>query len=976
MIHRITFRDVETGWYNALPLGNGKMGAMVWYRDRALHIAMNHYDCYYQVFKGSGNTGFDDPARREDRYEEIRERIDRERQKPDYGRSHYARILNPPSDGRPRYTGGSYPQGGEIVLPFSEEVAADHTLLELCIEKAKVTFAAGDGERQVCAVIWTAAGHDCVMAELSQTDPGLWEPARLTRQNARGQDGYEYEDLADEAGMLIMRCRIRKTGETQETAVYVPGEAGRPAGGGKTLYLTASVQPGTGTAEKPARDGYREWEWEETAHGQVWKTFWKSTVDLPDRYLETLWHLYVYLLGCCSGAGSIYSDQACGLSGLWDIRRPCMWGSMWYWDVNIQTAFYGTFGSNHMEEAKVFCDAFLSYREEARRFAQRVYGAEGWAIDYPHMFYNCIQPWCALFLWKYYAYTLDEAFLQKKAYPAFREILDFYRKMGRTDEKGIRHLDYDICPEQGPVASDTVITTAALKQLAVYALRSAEILGWSEKEKEELREMISQFPAYPLTGDGQRWKDSAAVQDDIYLRHPSVLMPVFPAEEIHADSPETLRKTADETIRYAAEHTEPGTFGFEWVAAAAARMGAGESAVRILYENGLDYVTHTNGLGYEESERFINYCHLTKPANYLPVMCEEAGGVTAVVNLMLLQEINGILHIFPALPDGNDRYRAEKTQYAVDDPCVSGKYGPWKDCGFENLLAPGALEVSAQMKDGAVVWLRIRSLKESSLSLFIPRGLRGSCGGEQVLNRKMAAGEILELGERPDEKERGENGPEVLVHRAARTHRRTFIGEDPDTAYYKAIDSMVCPYGYADRLRYPMTPLVLDFTEQEAKDYDPVYEKQIIEAGRSVLYAGGPRAVPAKRYCADAGYGFLEDEKEACDGRIVCRSGPDALRQDFAEGSEPAVFAIELPAGKYDLLMISGDREEPSCTGFEIPECGVSLEAAFRPAGKYQYRIIPVIHPEDGLLKIGIRSGHGLKWKLNAIFVNKEYMFL
>ena len=142
MIHRITFRDVETGWYNALPLGNGKMGAMVWYRDRALHIAMNHYDCYYQVFKGSGNTGFDDPARREDRYEEIRERIDRERQKPDYGRSHYARILNPPSDGRPRYTGGSYPQGGEIVLPFSGEVAADHTLLELCIEKAKVTFAA------------------------------------------------------------------------------------------------------------------------------------------------------------------------------------------------------------------------------------------------------------------------------------------------------------------------------------------------------------------------------------------------------------------------------------------------------------------------------------------------------------------------------------------------------------------------------------------------------------------------------------------------------------------------------------------------------------------------------------------------------------------------------------------------------------------------------------------------------------------
>lgn len=989
MTHKITFRDVETGWHNALPLGNGKMGAMVWYEGRALHIALNHYDCYYQVLQESGGTGFDDPALRENRYEELKSRIDRERQRPGYDRSHYARTINPPSDGRPLYTGGSYPQGGEITVHFAGEIDTEHTLLELCIEEAKVTFAAGDKERRIGASVWVAAGCDCVMAELSQTEAGLWETPRLTRQNARGQGGYEYEDIASESGMLTMRCRFRKSREAQEkepfvqeTAVYFPDQADGNTGDKTGLLLTASVQPGAGAAERMAETGYRERDKEAAAHREEWRSFWKSTVSLPDRYLETLWHLYVYLLGCCSGAGSIYSDQACGLSGLWDIRRPCMWGSMWYWDVNIQTAFYGAFGSNHMEQAKVFCDAFLSYREKARRFAERIYGTDGWALDYPHMFYNCIQPWCALFLWNYYAYTLDEDFLKDRAYPAFKEILDFYRKMGRTDEKGIRHLDYDICPEQGPAASDTVITTAALKQLTVYALRSAEILGRPEKEKEELREMISQFPAYPLTGDGRRWKDSAAVQDDIYLRHPSVLMPVFPAEEIHMNSPEALRRTADETIRYAAGNTEPGTFGFVWIAAAAARMGAGESAVRILYENGLDYVTHSNGLGYEESERFINYCHLTKPANYLPVMCEEAGGVTAAVNFMLLQEIDGILHIFPALPDGNDRCRTKKTQYAADDPCVSGKYGPWENCGFEGLLAPGGLEVSAQMKDGAVVWLRIRCRKESSLALAVPTELGSSCGGDRILKRKMAAGEVLELGEKQDENECGENRPEVLVRRAARTHRRTFIGEDPDTAYYKAIDSMVCPYGYADTLRYPMTPLVLDFTEQEAKNYDPVYEKQIIEAGRSVLYAGGPRAVRAGDYCAHLGYGFLKPGKDKEPGkgktgvRIVCRSGPDALRQDFAEGSETAVFAIELPAGKYDLLMISGDGEEPSCTGFEILECGVSLTGTPVPAGRYQCRIIPVIHPEDGLLKIGIRSGHGLKWKLNAIFVNKEYMFL
>ena len=119
----------------------------------------------------------------------------------------------------------------------------------------------------------------------------------------------------------------------------------------------------------------------------------------------------------------------------------------------------------------------------------------------------------------------------------------------------------------------------------------------------EIARLLQEMPEYARTKDGSRWKDSPLVQDEIFLRHPSVLMPVFPAEEVHMESPRQEREAAENTIRYASENTEAGTFGFEWIAAAAARMGAGESALRILYENGLDLMTHSNGLGYEESER-------------------------------------------------------------------------------------------------------------------------------------------------------------------------------------------------------------------------------------------------------------------------------------------------------------------------------------------------------------------------------------
>lgn len=1053
--HRICFTGVETGWYNALPLGNGRIGAMVYYREGKLCIALNHYDCYYHVLSqyatqctarpedtagpadSAANSGdkdegcppedtatFHDPARKEKTYEELRRIVDCARRQPEYDRSHYLRTLNPEQTGRPVYGGGSYPQGGEVQLALSEKADRKETILELCVEEAKVRFTAGKDGCRAEAEIWADPDRDGILIRLSQSEAGLWDSASIWRQEARGQGVYTYEN-GSAGETMTQTCLFRPDGEpactepfVQETALYIPGSRGggrmpeewQDTGEDKKNHerkrehvcvLAASIQPGRGSAVELAEQLWECRDVSKMRHRKKWHEFWRSSISLPDSYLETLWHLYVYLIECGSGAGGRHSEQACGLSGLWDIRRPCMWGSMWYWDVNIQTAFYGSFASNHMEQVKVFCDAFLSYREDAFRFAERVYGEKGWALDYPHPLYNCIQPWCGLFLWQYYAYTKDTEFLREKAYPAFCEMLDFYRRITVLDENGIRHMEYDICPEQGPVTKDSTITTAAVKQMTVYAIRAAEILGRPEEEREEISRLIREMPEYAEAKDGSRWKDSPLVQDEIFLRHPSVLMPVFPAEEVHMESARKERELAENTIRYASENTEAGTFGFEWIAAAAARMGAGESALRILYENGLDLMTHSNGLGYEESERFINYCHLTKPANYLPVMCEEAGGTAAVINMLLLQEIDGVIRVFPAVPDGVDRYAGMKTQYYHDDHCVSAKYGPWKDVSFEDLLAPGGFEVSAQMRDGRPVWLRIKCTMPGTLRLAVPGSLEGDAegrtglypgggqcrSGEKIYEAVMEAGEELMLGT-PQPEEDGElkpcgEYPAVRVHRSVRTHRRTFIGENRDTQFYKAVDSMVCPYGYGESLHYGMTPYVFDFTGDPGKDYDDVYEKQIIEAGRAVLCAGGPRPVGTEIYTADRGYGFLasdgsggqeKDQKTGC--RLVRRQGPDSMRRDFAEGMGEAVFGVELPAGKYDILVISGDEEELSVTNISVPQCGVYLPGEDTASGEYQCRIIPVMHREDGILRIVLSTEKDRKWKMNAVFINKQYMLL
>ena len=998
MGHQICFWNVENGWSNALPLGNGKMGASVYYRDHALHAALNHYDCYYQVLERYADPRYPDKCDLSAQvqnlsgkmtFEDVKAVVDEERQNPDYEFFHYTKTLQKsqnaqPLGGRPLYQGTSGPQGGEIVIGFSEKVRTDHSLLALNIEEGTIDFSAGEGRNQVTAHLYLSKTRDGMVFELHQSCAGLWKNGNVTRQRARGQSRYHYQDIC-ENNAVTMLCEFHPEKEAedarpfiQETTLYVPDVNPDL----ESFFLIASIAPGKGTARHRAEDLWKNITSDRNAHRIAWKSFWKSSITLPDYYLETLWYLYVYLLECCSGKGSVHSEQACGLSGLWDIRKPCMWGSMWYWDVNIQTAFYGTFSSNHMELAKVFCDGFLSYEPDIKKFAEEFYGEEGWALDYPHPLYHCIQPWCALFLWKYYTYTKDETFLRDKVYPTFCEILDFYVKTGRLDEHKIRHIEYDICPEQGPVTRDSVITTAALKQLTKDAIQAAKILKRPKEEVLDYERLLSEIPEYALTRDGSRWKDSLMVQDDIFLRHPSVLMAVFPADEIHQKSPDALRELADCTIRYAAENTEEGTFGFEWIAAASARMGEGESTVRILYEKGLDLMLHSNGLGYEESERFINYCHLTKPANYLPAMCEFSGGVTAVIGEMLLQELDGVIYVFPAIPDGNDSYAEHNTQYAAADDLIHTDYGPWRDCEFENLLAPGAFEVSAQMRNKKVTWIQIYAKRDGRMSLYLPAELsktssRYESGQGLVYTCDMKQDETLVFGSRSEslEKDGLQNQTEfskVQVHRASITHRRIFLGENKDTAFYKAVDSFVCPYDFAGTLRYPMTPYIFDFTEENEKDYSEVYDIQILQAQRSVLLAGGPRTVGTTAYSEDLGYGFYSDLEGAIS--IRKRMKPDVLRRDFAEGEVPVIFGVELPAGKYDLLIISGDEKEASFTELAVKEAGVRAQGRRLDAGRYQYQILPIMHNFDGVLKISINTKQNMKWKLNSIFINKLFM--
>lgn len=982
-MHQILFDGVETGWHNALPLGSGKMGAMVFFEKNTLHIALNHYDCYYQILSRYAQREEQPVSEPGKRYRQLQKITEDARAKGDISRGHYTATMNPPRrEKRPLYSGTSHPMAGEALLHLAPCMTGAQTALRLLIEEARVEFSAQKEGKTVTVAVITPKSGDGVLVQCAQSHPGLLVSAELSLPSSRGLD-YCETTQGTAAGAVWLRTAFHPWGENpqqyppfvSETALRLEnceeqndvlnlGEAG------ENFCLSASARPGEGSALTECTSLLQQREALLQAHTAAWKSYWHTRVQLPDRFLETLWHLHLYLAECMSGRGGVHFEQACGLNGLWDIRRPSMWGSMWYWDVNIEEAFWHAFSSNHLEQALDFCNGYLAFADKAEAFAQEVYGVSGWAIDYPHALYHCIQPWCAQFLWRYYLYSGDKDFLREKAYPVFRRQIAFIQQIAWQDENGTLHIDPDISPEQGPITRDSVITVSTIRALLQYGLQAAKLLSRPKEEAEEMQQLLNRLPAYSLTLDGSRWKDSYFAPDDLPLRHPSILMPIFPGEEVSRRSPEPQRTLAWNTLRHAAENTELGVFGFGWIAAAAARMGEGGSALRILYEKGLDLCLHSNGMAYEETERWMNFCVITKPPMYWPAMTEPTGGIIQAVNEMLLQCVDGVIEIFPAVPDGRDGLAVPKGCYKHCDEDFAGEYPAWQNCRFERLLAPGGFEVSALRENGKTQWIEITSRIGGKLCLRLPPEFTEPGEGD-LLEQNMQPGDVLRLGVQKPWAEPAPAG--VQMREAGETHRRVFLGEDRHTAYYKGLDAFVCPYGFANWQRPQWTCMVLDIGDTAlAKNYDSAYSRELCRMGQLSLGFGGPRLIGAESWSPNLGWGFGAGENL----RIQDRGGPDDLRRDFAEGSEEAEFWLELPKGKYDLLVISGDEEEASLTRLELPQYGTRAGGETCSVGQYQCAVLPVLHSQDGVLRVRISTGENRRWKLNGIIVNKQYGLL
>lgn len=1013
MPHRILFDNAYCDWNEALPLGNGVFGGMAHYCDGLYHISMNHYEVYYTHLHQYSHAWREERTRPpRDRSDEYRQMVADARRntepsglEPDF--THYRSTIMPEEDiprQAPEYSGESHPPTGEMRFSFGGGVAAPEDFsLCLDIEEATVSLRLTGEGCELTAHTKMLADCDGLVTLFRQSRPGLLDTITLSYPQRRNHEGFSYCFTPVDPHTVLFMASFYPQGE--DRGQYPPFRFAvvyRVAGASFTcsrsdtgavlslreadneVVLVAHVltdlcgAPDLGAAAcAGAQDIAKHLEAHLAAHKAHWQAFFgRSSVYLSDPVVEKLWYLNLYVLGCCSGGGGRRKEQASGLNGLWDIRQPTMWGSLWYWDVNIQVSYWPVYAANHLELAQAFNDGFLSFADEARRRAEGFYKMHGYAIDYPHPFYNCIGPWCAQHLWWYYEYSGDEVFLREKAYPLFLDQIRFIEDIVQYDDTRDCFVFFpDISPEQGPITRNSTITLASVKYLLRIALQANRILGEAEEDAARFRRLLEKMPPYPtavMERYGWVLKDSEPAPVGLALRHPSLLMPIYPASEL-AEGSEEARRLAENTVFFASENTEYGVFPFGWISAAAARLGHGNMALRILYEQGLDLILRANGMGAEETDRWVNHCVVDSGHLYHPFMMECVGEIINCVNEMLLHSHEGVIRVFPALPDGT---REQRPLVGKMRPPLSpwGEKPPanWTSCGFDGLLARGGFEVSARMEEGTVCWISLHSPRGGEAVLALPASLREQpilCGGQVVETARRSgetvvfmtqAGRSYEIGRTIEPLSRAGDG-DVNMY-TTHTGHRNFIGKHRNTDAFKLLDA--CLYdGYVDNERHhPRIVCRFSFGVEPAALAKPPGISPGVAAPRHQTDLQFIKVTPTTQYTPCRGYGFADPR-----GMIATDTmQTDYLLRDFVQGVREARFGVELPKGRYEVLVLSGGRQATSHV--TVGAVSYTMTTASR---EYNAELFPVVHKRDGLLTVAVRPDTHLPWNLNAVVVRK-----
>lgn len=320
------------------------------------------------------------------------------------------------------------------------------------------------------------------------------------------------------------------------------------------------------------------------AHLACWESFWNnSDIEVPNERLQDAYDLEMYKLYCNERMDS----APVTLQGVWnpDNRMPAWFGDL-HNDLNVQACYWPAFRTGNARLAQPYIDYYSRAVPRLNERAEKLFGVKN-AIHIPVMMApdgsGAASEWCYWntllgpelfvatdFCW-FYEYTQDATALAEQILPFLCGVARLYQAIAVEGDDGLLHIPFTQSPEfddeNGMVmADDATFVLAALHYILDKICRYSALLHTDCAEWHLLRERLAR-PA-PLPNGYPVFPDMALSHSHRHFCH---LYPIFPlGVDGHS-------KTANDSLDHAINQgfTQFAAFSFPYLAIFAARCGRG-----------------------------------------------------------------------------------------------------------------------------------------------------------------------------------------------------------------------------------------------------------------------------------------------------------------------------------------------------------------------------------------------------------------
>lgn len=409
------------------------------------------------------------------------------------------------------------------------------------------------------------------------------------------------------------------------------------------------------------------------------------------------------------------------LQGIWNDNLAChmAWTCDYHLDININQNYWSPNKANLAECNEPMFKYVALLAKYGSETADKLYGCNGWCS---HTITNpwgytanggyigwglnvTAGAWLATELWSHYLYTLDEDFLRETGYPLLKSCAEFFVDYMVEDPKtGYLVTGPSISPENGyklidgdgtnyAVAMMPTIDRFIVERIYNAVIESSEILGVDRKFRQQLQRDLKRLPPVEVGKDGlvKEWLMYDAERTDPSHRHSSHLVGLYPFGMISSTKTPELYEAAKRSL--AKQTSDPNWEDTEWSTGNMLCFNAflkdGDKAHDWL-QNLFKAFTRENLMTV--SPKGI----AGAPSDIFSFDATEAS--VAGMCDMLVQSYDGFIEFLPALPS------------------------VWPNGSVKGLCAQGALTVDLDWKNSQPVSADITAEKNNSVKLLVADG--------------------------------------------------------------------------------------------------------------------------------------------------------------------------------------------------------------------------------------------------------------